>query len=63
MVNKCCVPGCTSNYKSVKGEVPFESLRVFTFPENENWSTFVPQFPTVRLHTDSQVFCHYDDER
>ena len=31
MVNKCCVPGCTSNYKSGKREVAFESV-----PENEN---------------------------
>ena len=43
MVNKCCVPGCRSNYKIKKGE---HSVTCFMFPIEEQlkekWSRKIP---------------------
>ena len=44
MVNKCCVPGCRSNYKIKKGE---RSVTCFTFPIQEQlkekWLRKIPR--------------------
>ena len=34
MVNKCCVPGCQSNYK--KRDVEYKYVPIFSFPKNED---------------------------
>ena len=44
MVNKCCVPGCRSNYEIKKGE---RSVTCFTFPIEEQlkekWLRKIPR--------------------
>ena len=34
MVNKCCVPGCQSNYK--KNDVEYKYVPIFSFPKKED---------------------------
>ena len=65
MVNKCCVPGCRSNYKSIKKGVLFESCTVFSFPKNEShrkeWIRRIPRDLTITKNT---VVCikHFHEE-
>ena len=55
MVNKCCIPGCKSNYKSLKKDVPFEIVTAFTFPKLERlrneWIRKIPRDLTITKNT------------
>ena len=45
MVNKCCVPGCQSNYK--KNHVEYKYVPIFSFPKKEDirneWKRKIPR--------------------
>ena len=49
MVNKCCVPGCQSNYK--KKYVEYKYVPIFSFPKNEDlrneWKRKMPRINLV----------------
>lgn len=47
MVNKCCVPGCSANYKKKDGTEPKNYVRSFQFPNDpqqmEKWIRKIPR--------------------
>ena len=65
MVNKCCVPGCRSNYRSKKKSVPFIKVTAFHIPREqklkEEWLRKIPVEFTVTKHT---VVCekHFEED-
>ena len=65
MVNKCCIPGCKSNYKSMKTNVPFTAITVFSFPKNDvlrkEWIRRIPRDLTI---TKTTVICvkHFEED-
>ena len=65
MVNKCCVPGCTSNYKSMKKGAAFKSVTVFTFPKNEQIKNeWIRKIPRDLIITKYTVVCikHFEED-
>ena len=60
MVDKCCIPGIEfqSNYKSMKTNVPFTAITVFSFPKNDvlrkEWIRRIPRDLTI---TKTTVIC------
>ena len=62
MVNKCCAPGCKSNYASKKGTT---KVATFLFPKKENlrqeWLKKIPRDFTV---TNNTVICakHFEED-
>ena len=56
MVNNCCIPGCKSNYKSMKTNVPFTAITVFSFPKNDvlrkEWIRRIPRDLTIVSKSD-----------
>ena len=56
MVNKCCVPGCRSNYRSLKKGVPFIKVTAFHISKEqqlkEEWLCTISREFTVTKHTE-----------
>ena len=65
MVNKCCIPGCKWNYKSMKTNVPFTVITVFSFPKNDvlrkEWIRRIPRDLTI---TKTTFICvkHFEED-
>ena len=65
MVNKCCIPGCKSNYKSMKTNVPFTAITVFYFPKSDvlrkEWIRRILRDLTI---TKTTVICvkHFEED-
>ena len=64
MVNKCCVPGCQSNYK--KENVEYKYVPIFSFLKNEElrneWNRKIQQDNLVDTQSSKVCMKHFEEK-
>ena len=64
MVNKCCVPGCQSNYK--KKNVEYKYVPIFSFPKKEDlrnkWKRKIPRNNLVVTQNSKVCMKHFEEQ-
>ena len=64
MVNKCCVPGCQSNYK--KKNVEYKYVPIFSFPKKEDlrneWKRRIPRDNLVVTQNSKGCMKHFEEQ-
>ena len=64
MVNKCCVPGCQSNYK--KKDVEYKYVPIFSFPTKEDlrneWKRKIPRNNLVVTQNSKVCMKHFEEQ-
>ena len=63
-MNKCCVPGCQSNYK--KKDVEYKYVPIFSFPKKEDlrneWKRKIPRDNLVVTQNSKVCMKHFEGQ-